>query len=405
MTRILMIGTYSSLNKGDAAMQISAMRALSKFSHDIDFILLTPFPEIDSRRYTNIKIVKTHRLRPLKFLPLLFKCVLWATLYKYFNFNIKKFLDENELQEYDKADLILHIAGDAYGEVYSILGVVSHSFIILLGKLLDKPVIIFAQSLGPFITTKFLARCVLNKVDLITVREKISKNYLQIIGVYKPPIYLTADLSFLIKPVTEGRAREILSEEGIDVSDKPLISISISQLAAGHYKRGYDKFIELIGRIVDYVASELNATVILLPHVIGPCDKKDDRIIAKQIYSLAKWKGKIKAILNELSPEEIRGILRYCDLFIGTRMHANIAAISMCVPTIALAYSHKTYGIMEMLGQEEWVCDIRTLNYETLILKVNKMLRRRKDIITGLRSKVRVAQELALLNAKLVKNC
>ena len=40
-------------------------------------------------------------------------------------------------------------------------------------------------------------------------------------------------------------------------------------------------------------------------------------------------------------------------------MHANIAATSMCVPTLAIAYSHKFYGIMKMLQLDEYVMDIK----------------------------------------------
>ena len=90
MTKILMIGTFSSLNKGDAAMQISTMYAIRKHIHDADFTLLTPFPEIDSRRYTNVKIVKSSLLSPSKLFFLLFRCVLWTISHKVFCSNLKK---------------------------------------------------------------------------------------------------------------------------------------------------------------------------------------------------------------------------------------------------------------------------------------------------------------------------
>lgn len=48
-------------------------------------------------------------------------------------------------------------------------------------------------------------------------------------------------------------------------------------------------------------------------------------------------------------------------------MHSNIAALSMHVPTIAIGWSHKYYGIMEMLNMEKYCCDARTTSYEEII--------------------------------------
>ncbi|NIN03283.1 MAG: polysaccharide pyruvyl transferase, partial [Hydrotalea flava] len=68
---------------------------------------------------------------------------------------------------------------------------------------------------------------------------------------------------------------------------------------------------------------------------------------------------------------ELKGIIGRCDLFIGARMHSNIASISMHVPTVALAWSHKYHGIMKMVEQEKYVCDIRTTTFNELVSKIN----------------------------------
>lgn len=93
--------------------------------------------------------------------------------------------------------------------------------------------------------------------------------------------------------------------------------------------------------------------------------RQDDRVVSiKGIYTV----------------EELKGIIGRCDLFIGTFMHANIAAISMSVPTIAIAHSQKTWGIMKMVGLEEYVWDLRRMVYEELVLKVDKAWEKRDKI-------------------------
>jgi hypothetical protein len=48
-------------------------------------------------------------------------------------------------------------------------------------------------------------------------------------------------------------------------------------------------------------------------------------------------------------------------MFIGSRMHACIAALSQGVPTVGLAYSDKFRGVFESLGLERLVADLRAL--------------------------------------------
>jgi polysaccharide pyruvyl transferase WcaK-like protein len=52
----------------------------------------------------------------------------------------------------------------------------------------------------------------------------------------------------------------------------------------------------------------------------------------------------------------------------------------MGVPTIGIAYSQKTPGIMRMVGLDEFVIHFRRLTCEDLILKINTMLPARVEI-------------------------
>jgi len=49
-------------------------------------------------------------------------------------------------------------------------------------------------------------------------------------------------------------------------------------------------------------------------------------------------------------------------------MHACIAAVSQCVPAVAIAYSDKFIGVMETVGAEAAVADARKMD-ETEILE------------------------------------
>lgn len=85
-------------------------------------------------------------------------------------------------------------------------------------------------------------------------------------------------------------------------------------------------------------------------------------------------------------------------------MHANIGAISMHVPTIAIGCSHKTSGIMNMVGLSEYVCDFRTITFDELVSKVDKIWREREKIIKEMAPKIEHLEESVWLNGKIVRN-
>ena len=73
---------------------------------------------------------------------------------------------------------------------------------------------------------------------------------------------------------------------------------------------------------------------------------------------------------------------------LGRLCMANILAISMNVPTIGLSYSHKYLGIIELVGQEKYVCDFRTVTFDELVSKINNAWYNREKIKNELATKV-----------------
>jgi colanic acid/amylovoran biosynthesis protein len=123
-----------------------------------------------------------------------------------------------------------------------------------------------------------------------------------------------------------------------------------------------------------------------------------------QVYEKVKHKNKIVAITKEYSARDLKGIISRCDLFIGARMHSIIAAISMCVPSVAIKYSHKTFGTMELVGLERYVCDFRTMTYEELTSKIDDIWFHRDKIIEEISPKVEALKRSVWLNGKIARD-
>lgn len=429
MTKILIIGggPTCSWNKGAAAIVISASKALKKVIPDAEFTLISPpgHFEFDSKRCPpyGIKPINSFNgnvyLWPIKIVFCVFCCFSWRVLCKHLHLKINAFLYNRMLREYSKADVIVDLSGEGISDNFGFFWNTSTSAWILMGYMLGKPIVIYAHSMGPFKKrfNLFLARFTYNKVRLLITREELTQKHLQTVGGINKHIYLTADSAFSLKPASDKRVTEILLNEGYSKNTvNPLIGISLSEATRNVLKISYKEYVEKIVGVVDYLTEKLDAIVIFVPHVIYPQEelkdsvkikKEDDRDAAEEIYQMVKYKSKIVLISNEYTPEELKGVVGQCDMFIGARMHANIAALSMGVPTVGIAYSskfHKYYGIFKMMGQEKYVCNVKNMTLEELISKINNIWLNKEEIKRELISKSKTAEKVALYTAKLVKD-
>ena len=423
MTKIFIATNPGFFNKGDASIVLGALKTLRTIDN-AEVSIVSSHPEFESIRCDAKLINMTDPLskgkplivRAFRFAIPILQHISLPMLHRIFGLNRipTGIMKRQLLEEYHKSDIIIAALDDSFTTLYGYGPFLTNFYRIFLAKLFKKSVVLYAGSIGPF-KNKFyeiLGRYIINKVDLVTLREDISFEYLKEIGVNKPPIYVTADLAFALQPAPLERAKEILSLEGIDEKERPLIGVSLSHVISRWAfpesqdpQEKYHKYVKMMAQMVDYLIEELSATVIFIPQVIGPTQKSDDRIAAKDIYQMVKKKDKIKLITNEYTPEELRSITGQFDLFIGARTHSVISAAMMCTPFVAIEYeSHKTRGIIgKMLDCEEFVYDIRTLDFDTLITKINDVYLNREKIKEELKFKIEGMEERALLNGKLVK--
>ena len=424
MANILLINTNCSWNKGSAAQVVSVIGVLREMIPDVKFTLISHCPELDSEGCLGrgIEVISYpsrkphHRKALLAFsyhlTSSLLCCFAWRLL-KSVKINAPFLVEETYCRAYFSSDIVLDLSGDSFSDkgAFSLINMLG----ILIALVLRKPVAIYSQSIGPFRKlTMPLAKLCLNRARLITVREEISRRYLERIGVNKTPICQAADCAFALSPVTPEKAREILDKEGIRRNNSPLVGVSVSGVMAGLTERNTsnlpapenkgNSYFTLIAQLVNFLTENMQMQVVLIPHVIAPSWwLPDDRCICREIHRLVKDRAKSGFIGGDYTPEELKGVIGRCDLFIGSRMHANIAALSMCVPTIALGWSHKYKGVMERLGLGEYVCEFNTVNLERLLSKVSDVWTRREEIRGLLASKMKEERKSVHLSAKLIK--
>jgi colanic acid/amylovoran biosynthesis protein len=193
-----------------------------------------------------------------------------------------------------------------------------------------------------------------------------------------------------LNPASDRRVSEIISKEGIKIH-RPLIGIALRDNLYPHLNE--------ISKVINYLILNMDASIIFIPH-FSSLDTSyfyyDPRFIARKLLEKIDARERITVIQGEYTVEELRGLIGKCDLFIGAYMHANISALSMCVPTIAISYSHKTYGIMDSVGLSELVLNINELTATNLINKIEKMYNNIHKYREHLKQCIPIIQEAVL---------
>jgi colanic acid/amylovoran biosynthesis protein len=239
----------------------------------------------------------------------------------------------------------------------------------------------------------------------VTLREEISNYYLNNAQISNPNIFVTADATFSIEPPIYNRDsyRQKLLEFFEGSSGDVLIGITVLGVPYFLNRRKntlLKKYVKSLATSIDLMITRVNANIIFIPQVYSQTEIAMMHLIRR----LVKNKTRVVIIEEDLSPEGVMEIIGCMDLLIGTRMHSDIFALIMGVPVIAIAYEHKTHGIMRMLGLGDWVIDIENINEDILVSKTEELYNSRFEIRKNILEAVRSARAKSLLNAKIVRS-
>lgn len=290
----------------------------------------------------------------------------------------------NEIKE---CDMVWDISeGDSFSDIYGIKRFIQHSLIKLITINLKKKLVIMPQTLGPFNRTivKNIAKKILNKANYIFVRDEISKKVAVDELEIKREIKFIPDMAFYMQP-----NNELNIDKFVDSPNNIKVGINLSALL---YNGGYNgknmfnlkaDYKKLIDSLIEIFSKMSNTEVILIPHVMTKeFEIEDDFRVCKKIAEdlSLKLNVKIKTIDKYYREDEIKAIISGCDFFMGSRMHACIAAISTHVPTAPIAYSRKFIGIWEKIGLGYCVTDPRKQSEDEIIESILESFNNRNII-------------------------
>ena len=364
MVKIMISGYYGFNNTGDEAILKSMVRAFKDKIPQIKITVLSNNP---------LQTFQAYQVKAIKRLQLIsIMCCL------------------------RKVNLFISGGGgllqDSTGKGWSILYYLG---LIWVAKIVKVPVMIYAQGIGPIHKkmNKLLIKWILNKVDLITVRDYPSKKMLNNLGVLKPSIYVNSDPVFLLKKKNINQTMDNYPyiQELINSDSRPLIGISVRE-----YKSNGADSKKIFAQAADYLIENYKAKIIFFPF------KYDEDVhISQEILSLMKNKAEILKI--RLEPEELLSILSRLSLLVGVRLHSIIFSSMANIPFIAFNYDPKVKYFVDNLGLSELLIEIdKDISLKNIQEKIEYVRENTDKIKNILLEKVNNLEEKALANNELV---
>lgn len=307
LSDILISGYYGFRNSGDDALLLAIIQDLKKYKKDVNLAVLSKSPKETAQIY-GVRTV--NRMNPF--------AVIWNIM---------------------KCKLLLSGGGTLIQDGTSTQSLLYYLTIIKIAHLLGKKVMLYSNGIGPLREEhRKMTKQVLNKTDMITLRDQASLSELEALGVDRPKIILTADPAFNLNCSRSQKGKALLTRSGIQPEGK------IACISVRKWKGVGDDFCRQVAKAADYLSENYGYQILFLP--MQP-DK--DYEISMQIKSQMTAYSAVPA--GQIGIDDMLAMIQECDLCIGMRLHSLIYSVCCRVPVIGLVYDPKIAGFMDYMNQ------------------------------------------------------
>lgn len=358
---ILISGYYGFRNSGDDALLMAIIEDLKRYKESPNIVVLSANPKETAKQY---RVKAINRLNP---------------------FSIMKHMK--------KAGMLISGGGTLIQDATSTQSLWYYLAIISCALKKKLKVMLYSNGIGPLngANNRRLVKKVLNKVDLITLRDPEAKESLEEIGVSEPETLVTADPVFGMDMLDAEYGRSLLKKFGVPEKCGRLMGVSV--------RRTRDTgavFEREMAKICDYAAEKYGFYPVFVP-----MQPNKDEAISRSIMQKMTHSAAIVDI--GLDVYDMMSIVAAMDLCVGMRLHSLIYATSNCVPLIGLVYDPKIKSFMDYAGQSMYL-DIRTLSAAEGEKLVDECVENYDRISEELKDCYAVLHEKATENGRLAIN-
>lgn len=282
--------------------------------------------------------------------------------------------ERSSIRQILEADYVISKGGSficSERDLRSQIALIRLLYIFLLSIKLGKPPIVLCQSIGPYYGwfTRILTNYVLKHCAAVILREDVcTEQY----GYIKLPLFnrVSTDIAFFANALNAPT-------DLVFASDRLRVGMTIKHVDREQAEQYRDMFVAAI----EHCVHTHNACVYVFPHVTIENDIGNSFEIYKRLSD--KTKSYVVVLSNDYHALQLKAIYKSMDIFVGTRLHSTIFAVSENVPAICVTYhGTKALGVFKTLGLQEFVMT----EYDSVSLnqKIDRLVSQRKDIRDGI---------------------
>ena len=339
--KVVMSGYYGFSNAGDDAILQSIHEGIVAASDDISITVLSNDPEL------------TWNLCGLEAVP---------------RFQVLKVL-----QALRHCDALLSGGGSLLQDRTSTRSLMYYLSIIRAAELFHKPVMLYANGIGPVNkpANRRRVRRAVERAALVTLRDRSSAKELQEMGVTRSDLHVTADPVFNLPPASEERGRELLASAKLP-QGAAFAAISVRDWP------GTGTFPQQLAALCDHLRRTYGLEILFLMMQPG-----HDRATTQQVRQAMEEPSYL--LEASCTPRELMAVLGQARLCVAMRLHTLIFAARMAVPCLGLVYDPKVESYLQELelpsaghverfdAQEAIACaDKLMADYDSVLLRLGE---------------------------------
>ena len=307
------------------------------------------------------------------------------------------------LRAISEMHLVASIAGgDSFSDIYGLARLTYISLPQLLVIALGKPLTLLPQTIGPFhtIVGRWLARLTLRRAKRIYTRDYESIKEVQTLVNGSGDVAFAHDMGFALEPFPPSPKTQ---DQIRQMRGRGLVGFNISGLLYRCSDTGNNQFglkvdyRDVVQELISLLLEKLGLHVMLVPHSFGVRrNSESDNHASEAICQEFGSHSRLSLIQGPLDQHEVKWVIGQCDFFIGSRMHACIAAASQCVPAVGLAYSRKFAGVLNTIGGGTRVIDLRQASIDEVLKRVERAFTERKALHDELKARIPAIKDSVL---------
>ncbi|MCB2214122.1 polysaccharide pyruvyl transferase family protein [bacterium] len=315
-------------------------------------------------------------------------------------------INRNNLIDYikgiKKIDVFFWGGGHLIQNTSSKLFLFYQLFLVEIAIILKKKVVGFCLG-AERINGKFwqwLTKLVLNKFELISVRDDHSLSILRDMGL-KTPLILSADPAVILEPSVQNNNNTTFEDQQPYVIISPrkwfdynssFFPVKFQRRITKRENEEFLRSLDVLADISDWIVENFDYRIFFISMYIK--NEQNDNDVAKKIINSMKNRDMAHIIDSQLKPFELLNFISNSEFLIGMRMHSTILGACANVPIVGLYYQHKGKSFFESLGIDDLLIPIEKINTEELAIIINAITKNQRLILEKMKKNLINQREL-----------